>query len=134
MTQAFVQSLEGKEFLERLPRRANRILESLAQGELEVRVRAFDEHRVLSVAGQVANRVSTALVLAAMIVAAALLTFTDAGPRLLGYPALSIVLLAIAFTGGLWLVLGILWHDLPIRRRAKRATRREERDGGRRAD
>lgn len=129
VAQAFVQTLEGKEFLERLPRRANRILEALAQGELEVRVRAFDEHRVLSVVGQVANRVSTALVLAAMIVAGALLTFVDAGPRLLGYPALAIVVFLVALAGCLWLVVGILWHDLPLRRRARRAARREQFDG-----
>ena len=133
LAQVFVQTLEGKEFVERLPRRANRIMESLSQGELELRVRAFDEHRVLSVVGQVANRVSTALVLAAMILASAVLMFVDAGPRLMGYPALAMVVFLVALGGGLWLVLGILWHDLPLRRRARRAEKREEM-GTRRAE
>ena len=84
----FIESLEGKEFIERLPRRANRILESLSQGELEVRIKAFDEARVLSVMGQAANRLTAGLVLAAMIVASALLMFVNAGPTVGGYPCL----------------------------------------------
>lgn len=121
----FVQTLEGKEFLERLPRRANRILASLAEGELEVRVHAFDEHRVLSVLGQAANRLTAGLVLAAMVVAGALLMFVDAGPSLLGYPALAAVVFLLALFGGTWLAFGILLHDLPIRRRARLTDRRE---------
>jgi predicted unusual protein kinase regulating ubiquinone biosynthesis (AarF/ABC1/UbiB family) len=121
----FVDSLEGKEFVARLPRRANRILEALAQGELELRVKAFDESRVLSVLGQVANRLTAGLVLAAMIVASALLMFVNAGPTVAGYPALASAVFLVALAGGVWLVAGILWHDLPIRRRAKRQDRRE---------
>jgi len=121
----FVQTLEGREFLEGLPRRANRIVSSLADGELEVRVRAFDENRVLSVLGQAANRLTAGLVIASMVVAGALLMFVDAGPTLVGYPALASVVFGLAMVGGCWLAFGILWHDLPIRRRAKRTARRE---------
>lgn len=121
----FIESLEGKEFIERLPRRANRILESLSQGELEVRIKAFDEARVLSVMGQAANRLTAGLVLAAMIVASALLMFVNAGPTVGGYPALASVVFLVALAGGIWLAGGILLHDLPIRRRAKRQDRRE---------
>lgn len=121
----FVQTLEGKEFIERLPRRANRVLEDLSQGELEIRVRAFDEHRVLSVLGQVANRLTAGLVIAAMIVAGALLMFVNAGPTVAGYPALASIVFLLALAFGVWLAFGILLHDLPIRRRAKIRDRRE---------
>ncbi|HSN43489.1 MAG TPA: AarF/UbiB family protein [Propionibacteriaceae bacterium] len=121
----FVQTLEGKEFLEGLPRRANRIMRSLADGEFEVRVKAFDENRVLSVLGQAANRLTAGMVIAAMIVAGALLMFVDAGPSVFGYPALAAVVFLLAMVGGIWLGFGILWHDLPIRRRARRTDRRE---------
>lgn len=88
-------------------------------------MKAFDEHRVLSVAGQAANRLTAGMVLAAMIVAGALLMFVNAGPTLGGYPALAMVVFLLALAGGGWLVAGILLHDLPIRRRAKRQDRRE---------
>lgn len=121
----FVQTLEGKEFLERLPRRANRVMEALAQGELELKVHAFDEHRVLSVLGQAANRLTAGLVLAAMVIAGALLSTVDAGPRVLGYPALAALVLLLALVGGVWLAFGILLHDLPLRRRVRLRERRE---------
>ncbi|MBB1512196.1 AarF/ABC1/UbiB kinase family protein [Tessaracoccus sp. MC1627] len=122
--QTLLGTIEGKEFLERLPRRANRLLDSLTEGELAFTVNAFDENRVLMVLQQVANRLSTALILAAITIAAALLMFADVGPRLLGYPALGMVFFLLAAVGGLVMVATILWHDRPFRRTVKRTDRR----------
>ena len=122
--QSLLGGIEGKEFLERLPRRANRLLDALSDGELTLRVDAFDENRALMVLQQVANRVSTALILAAVTIAAALLMFADVGPRLWGYPALGTVFFLVAAVGGLVLVARILWHDRPVRRTVKRTDRR----------
>lgn len=122
--QSLLGGIEGKEFLERLPRRANRLLDALSDGELTIKVDAFDENRALMVLQQVANRVSTALILAAVTIAAALLMFADVGPRLWGYPALGTVFFLVAAVGGLVLVARILWHDRPVRRTVKRTDRR----------
>lgn len=122
--QSLLGGIEGKEFLERLPRRANRLLDALSDGELTFKVNAFDENRALMVLQQVANRVSTALILAAVTIAAALLMFADVGPRLWGYPALGTVFFLVAAVGGLVLVARILWHDRPVRRTVKRTDRR----------
>ncbi|WP_198928265.1 AarF/ABC1/UbiB kinase family protein [Tessaracoccus sp. ZS01] len=124
--QTLLSGLEGKEFIERLPRRANRILDSLAEGELSFNINAVDEDRLHMVLHQVANRVSVALILAAITVAAALLMVADVGPRLLGYPALGAIFFLIAAIGGLVMVVGILFEDRPPVRRVKRRDRRRK--------
>ncbi|GAA4891047.1 AarF/UbiB family protein [Tessaracoccus lubricantis] len=126
--QALLGGLEGKQFIERLPRRANRILDSLAEGELAFTVKAIDEDRLHMVLHQLANRLSTALVLAAITVAAALLMVADVGPGLFGYPALGAIFFIVAAVGGLVMVLGILLEDRPSRRRVKRNDRRRKLD------
>ncbi len=127
---AFTGAMESKEFLEKLPRRANRVLDALADGELAFRVNAIDEERVLQAAHHMANRLSTALILAAVTVAAALLVNVDAGPRLFGYPALAIIFFLAAALGGLALVVTIFVQD----RRVRRASRAKEKRRDSRVD
>ncbi len=118
---AVAGALELKEFTASLPRRANRILDSLSNGELTFRINALDEDRLLETMHQVANRVTVGLVLAAVTVAAALMSRIDAGPRLLGYPAVALVFFAAAAIGGLALVVHILVTDRRTRGRARKA-------------
>ncbi|WP_052459696.1 ABC1 kinase family protein [Tessaracoccus massiliensis] len=122
--QTLLGGIEGKEFVERLPRRANRILDSLAEGELSFRVKALDEHRLFMVLHQLANRLSMALILAAITIAAALLMFADVGPRLFGYSALGVVFFLLAAVGGMVMVVAILLEDRPSARKVKHAERR----------
>lgn len=103
--------LDAKEFVERLPSRMNRIMDTVAEGRLEVKVDAVDEHELMRMAQKVANRVTTGLVLAALIVGASLLMQVDVEPRLFGYPALAIVLFLGAAAAGFGLLLSILFSD-----------------------
>ena len=122
-----VGALETKEFAENLPRRANQIVSALADGELELRVRAFDEDRVLHDAHRMANRLTIGIVLAAITVAAALMTRTGTeGPQFLGYPLLAVVFFLLAALGGLGLVVSIVLGDRHSKRRAKLAEKRRE--------
>lgn len=118
---AVAGALELKEFTTSLPRRANRILDSLSNGELTFRINALDEDRLLQTMHQVANRVTVGLVLAAVTVAAALMSGIDAGPRLLGYPAVALLFFVAAAIGGLALVVHILLADRRTRGRARKA-------------
>lgn len=122
---AFTGAIEMKEFVERLPKRANRIMDSLADGEFAMKVDAFNEERALMVAQQVATRLTAGLVLAAITVAAALLMQVDAGPKIAGYPALAIVFFLLAAIGGLALVATILWQDRRVRKAARLREDRE---------
>lgn len=118
---AVAGALELKEFTTSLPRRANRILDSLSNGELTFRINALDEDRLLQTMHQVANRVTVGLVLAAVTVAAALMSGIEAGPRLLGYPAVALLFFVAAAIGGLALVVHILLADRRTRGRARKA-------------
>jgi ubiquinone biosynthesis protein len=65
--------LEAKEFVEELPGRVNRAFDAVGRGNFELRVKAFDEEEFLKGLHKLANVLATAVVLAAMILASALL-------------------------------------------------------------
>jgi predicted unusual protein kinase regulating ubiquinone biosynthesis (AarF/ABC1/UbiB family) len=103
--------LETKDFMERLPGRANKILEAIANNELSVKVDAIDEKLLLQGFEKVANRITVGLILAALIVGAAMLMRVETSFRLLGYPGLAILFFLAAAGGGLWLTFQILLAD-----------------------
>ena len=108
--------LEAKHFAERLPARVNRVLDSLANDELRLKVEMIDEGAVIDGLQKVANRVALGLVLAALIVAAALVMQVPTSFRLFGYPGLAMVLFLIAAIGGAMLGVQVLAHDRTRRR------------------
>lgn len=117
-------ALEAKEFTAQLPRRANRILDALSDGELTVRVEALDEERMLAVLQRLTNRLTTGIVIAAMIVGAALTMQVSTDSRILGYPAIAMVFFLLAAVGGGVLVVLILITDRRVARRTRRRSRR----------
>ncbi len=121
-------ALDAREFVSQLPRRANRILDQVSNGELALRVTAFDEDRVLAVAQRLANRLTMGLVLSATTVAAALMMRYDAGPHLLGYPALAVLFFLFAAVGGLALVGWIVVTDRKAEIRARQSERQASHD------
>ncbi|MEP7013138.1 MAG: AarF/UbiB family protein [Acidobacteriota bacterium] len=106
-----------KELVERLPSRASRILDRIADNELEIRVRSFDERLVMEGFQKVANRIAMALVLAALIVGAAMLMQVDTTFRIFGYPGLAMICFLAAGMGGAALVGNAVLYDRRSRRR-----------------
>jgi predicted unusual protein kinase regulating ubiquinone biosynthesis (AarF/ABC1/UbiB family) len=104
----FSTMLELRDFAQEFPGRVNRILDAVAENELEINVRAFDESRLMAGVHKIANRITMGLVLSALIVGAALLMRVETPFRILGYPGLAIVCFLLAFTGGLMLLWAIL--------------------------
>ena len=90
----FTTVLEAKEFAEQLPRRINRVLESLASSQLKLKVEVIDEGAVIDGLQKVANRITMGLVLAALIVSAAMMMQIESRFTLLGYPGFPTLLLA----------------------------------------
>jgi predicted unusual protein kinase regulating ubiquinone biosynthesis (AarF/ABC1/UbiB family) len=115
---AFSALLDAKNFAERLPGRVNRILDSLANQELKVKVELIDEGAVLEGLQKVANRITLGLVLAAMIVGAAMLMQVQTTFRIFGYPGLAMLFFLGAAFGAAWMAIGILRGDHHSRRRA----------------
>ncbi len=108
---AFSTLLEMKDFVSNLPARLNRIMDVVANSELEVKVKATDAKPLVDGMQKIANRITCGLILAALIIGAALLTRIDTPSRLLGYPSLAIICFLAAAAGGFWLVVNIFIQD-----------------------
>jgi ubiquinone biosynthesis protein len=107
----FTTVLEAKEFAEQLPRRINRVLESLASSQLKLKVEVIDEGAVIDGLQKVANRITLGLVVAALILSSAMMMQIESRFTLLGYPGFPAVLMLIASTLAAWLVFNIVAHD-----------------------
>jgi hypothetical protein len=101
-------ALEGRAFIEELPGRMNRLLDAVADGELHIKVDAIDQDELLRGIRQVANRVTTGLVLAALIVGAAMLARVDS--------TIATVCFVAAAAGAFWLVAAIAIEGVRQRR------------------
>jgi len=114
-------ALDVKEFTAELPRRANRILDSLADGEFRIRVDAIDEERLHTVLQRLATRVTLGMVIASTILGASLLMQVPTDHRILGYPAIAIVLFTVAILGGAALAAWVVVTDRKVARTELRA-------------
>ncbi|HXI74155.1 MAG TPA: AarF/UbiB family protein, partial [Pyrinomonadaceae bacterium] len=112
------RAIEVKEFVERLPTRVNKILDSIGNNELKIGVDAIDEKVVLDGLQKVANRITLGLVLAALIVGAALMMRVDTSFRIFGYPGLPAIFFLLAALAGLILVASILITDEKPKKKA----------------
>jgi ubiquinone biosynthesis protein len=115
----FSTAVDLKNFVTQLPGRVNRILDRVADNDLRVRVDTIDETRLMEGLQKVANRITTGLVLAALIVGAALLMDVPTTFHLFGYPGLAILLFLVAAAGGLALVISIVLNDVRARHKIK---------------
>jgi len=107
----FATALDVKEFLESLPQRVNRILETISRNELALNVDAIDEQVLVAGFQMIANRITVGIILAALIVGAALLMRVETSFRLFGYPGLAILCFLAAAAGGVGLILEIVLGD-----------------------
>jgi len=109
-------ALEAKEFTANLPRRGNRILEALSEGELSVRVHAVDEERLHTVLHRVANRLTFGIVIAATVLGAAMMMRVPSEHRVLGYPAVAMAFFVFAVLSGGGLIAWVLLTDRKVAR------------------
>jgi hypothetical protein len=103
--------LEVKDFVGGLPSRVGKILDAVANAELEVRVKTPDAPVLLNGFEKIANRITTGVILAALIIGAALLMQVNTRFQILGYPGLAMLCFLAAAGGGAWLILNILIKD-----------------------
>jgi predicted unusual protein kinase regulating ubiquinone biosynthesis (AarF/ABC1/UbiB family) len=104
-------TMDAKEFAEQLPGRVNHVMDALARGELTLNVQGVDETKILGGIHRLANRLASAVILAALVIGAAMMMQIDTPARLFGYPAVAIVCFLLAATGGFGLLARILWTD-----------------------
>ena len=113
-------AMEAKEFVEKLPTRVNAVLDTLAEGELNLHVKGIDEHEFMLGIQKLANRVTAGLVIAALVVGAAMLMRVETSARLFGYPALAMVCFLLAVGSGVFLLGVIFVGDRRGRREGKK--------------
>jgi ubiquinone biosynthesis protein len=104
--------VDAKEFLEKLPSRVNKILDTVGNNQLKLKVDAIDEKVVLEGLQKVANRITLGLVLAALIVGAAMLMRVETSFRILGYPGFPLIFFLLAAIAGIGLMLSIVFYDV----------------------
>jgi ubiquinone biosynthesis protein len=107
----FQNMIEMKDFLERMPSRVNKILDAIANNEVEIKVQAIDENKLLSGFHKIANRITLGLLMAALIIGAAMLIRVPTSFQLFGYPGLAIIFFVMAAVGALGLMIQILRDD-----------------------
>jgi ubiquinone biosynthesis protein len=113
-------ALDAAAFAEQLPHRLNKVLESLAEGRVNLRLEGLDEGSVIRGAQKLANRVTAGVMIAAFVISAALFSSAPQASTLWGYPVLTIVFLGLAALTAAWVAVGMLRRDLPQRRSGRR--------------
>ena len=111
-THVLSSALEVRDFVERLPERANRILDALAANDLRLKVEVIDHGSILDGFQKVANRIALGVVLAALIIGAAMLMRVQTSFTLFGYPGIAMLLFLAAAAGGFWMAWTILAGDV----------------------
>jgi ubiquinone biosynthesis protein len=114
----FASFIEMKDFVGGLPERVNKLLDAAANAELEINVKTPDARHLLNGFEKIANRITTGVILAAMIIGASLLMQVNTARfQVFGYPGLARICFLIALSGSAWLILSILIKDYKDKRK-----------------
>ncbi len=95
---------------EQLPHDVSRLLRNARRGRVHVGIDIAHLKRVGDQIDRAANRLTMALVIAALIIGSSIVMTVKGGPTLFGLPAFGFLGFASAFVGGLWLVRAI-WRS-----------------------
>jgi ubiquinone biosynthesis protein len=95
---------------EQLPHDVSRLLRNARRGRVHVGIELAHLKRVGDQIDRAANRLTMALVIAALIIGSSIVMTVQGGPTLFGLPAFGLLGFASAFVGGLWLVRAI-WRS-----------------------
>ena len=119
------EMIEVQELVREAPRQLTNILSLLGDNRMQVRVAGLDDSQLLEALQKIANRITTGVVIAALILASALVMRggPGSGPTLFGYPAIALVLFLVGAGLGLYVVVSALVRDRRARPREQRAPR-----------
>jgi ubiquinone biosynthesis protein len=105
------EAMELHELVREAPRKLSDTLSLLASNRLQVRLAGLDDSRLMENLQKIANRIASAVVIAALLLSSTQLMQMSAGPRLFGYPALAVVMFVIAAVLGVILVVSAMRYD-----------------------
>jgi len=105
------QTLRGAlAMAERLPQDVARAMRNLRRGRMQLHIDLAHLKRVGDQLDRAANRLSLALVIAALIIGSSIVMTVQAGPTLFGLPAFGFLGFSGAVLGGVWLIRSI-WRS-----------------------
>jgi ubiquinone biosynthesis protein len=104
--------VEMNEFVQKLPGRANRLLDQVSEGGVTMHVRVGEEVWMMEGMQKMANRVTVGLILAALILGAAMMMRVQTRFTIFGYPGIAMIFFLMAAVLGIWLVISILRQDV----------------------
>lgn len=110
-THLAAEAMELQELVREAPRKLSDALSLVAANRLQVRLAGLDDSRLMENLQKIANRIASAVVIAALLLSSTQLMRMEAGPTLLGYPALAVVMFLVAAVLGLMLVVSAMRHD-----------------------
>lgn len=92
-------------------RAITQLMDAITNHQLEVKIKAVDAKLMMEGLQKIANRITTGIVLAALIMGASILMQVQTSFCTLGYPGLAILCFLAAAAGGFWLVFSIFVQD-----------------------
>ncbi len=95
-------------FFKRLPSDMREILSKIRRGDLAIGIEHRGLERLISELDRSSNRISFAVVIAALIIGSSLIFQTGVGPKWFDYPVVGLVGFLLASILGIWLLIGIL--------------------------
>ena len=113
----FANALELNQLVQKLPGHLNRMLDQVADDGVSVRVRVTEEVWLMEGMQKIANRLTSGLILAALIVGAALMMRVQTRFTIWGYPGIAMLFFLGAALMGIWLLVGIVRADVHRRPR-----------------
>ncbi len=111
VSQIAAAALDSAALASNLPARMNEFTRLLAENQLRVNVDAIDEAALLAGLSKIANRITSGLIVAAMIVGASLIMRMQTGAQLFGYPVLATIFFLLAAAIGLVLLYQAMFTD-----------------------
>lgn len=99
---------ESALLFKKLPSDMREIISKVKKDELGIRFEHRGLERLISELDKSSNRLSFAVVIAALVIGSSIVFQTGAGPKLFGYPILGLAGFILASIFGLWLLIGIL--------------------------
>ncbi len=105
------EAMEVQALVREAPRKLSDILSLVAENRLQVRVTGLDDSQLMENVQKIANRISTGIIVASLVLGSSLLMRLEGGPRLLGYPALALVMFSAAAVLALGIVVSALLGD-----------------------
>jgi len=99
---------ETAALLKRLPSDLSEILLKTRKGGLAIGIEHLGLGRLISELDRSSNRISFAVVIAALIIGSSLIFRTGVGPTLFGYPVVGLAGFLLASILGVWLLIGIM--------------------------